>query len=183
MRTRSLTGRFAKEGAATLRFEQYVERIPLVDCWLWSGANKPKGYGVFTVDGERISAHRFAYQGAYGPIPRGAFVMHSCDTPACVNPAHLRLGSAADNNADRDAKGRHRPTLGEAHGMAKLSVVQVERILRRDESAAVLAKEMGCSKSNIYYIRSGKGWRHVNAPRQLGQALDDLRIMFAGDAA
>ena len=60
---------------------------------------------------------------------------------------------------------------------------QVERILRRDESAAVLAKEMGCSKSNIYYIRSGKGWRHVNAPRQLGQALDDLRIIFAGSAA
>ena len=88
------------------RFWSKVDRSG--ECWLWTAA-KVQGYGSF--DGRR--AHRVAWELAYGPIPKGVgyhgtCVLHRCDTPACVNPAHLRLGTQADNMADRDAKGRQR---------------------------------------------------------------------------
>jgi hypothetical protein len=77
-------------------------------CWEWSGSVTEKGYGQFG-DGRRpnnVRAHRFSWELANGPIPDGRIVLHSCDNPPCVNPAHLRLGSDAENTADMIAKGR-----------------------------------------------------------------------------
>lgn len=81
-------------------------------CVLWLGAAMPKGYGLFNLgryaDGRQHTAyaHRVAYVLAKGDIPAGCVVMHSCDTPACVNPDHLSIGSQADNLRDAVAKGR-----------------------------------------------------------------------------
>ena len=79
MRTRSLTGRFAKEGAATLRFEQYVERIPLVDCWLWSGANKPKGSRMGSIEGTLASVDFYYRKPAIRLVERKTLASIPCE--------------------------------------------------------------------------------------------------------
>lgn len=102
------------------RFWAQVRRADT--CLLWTGAVTYDGYGMIseTVDGKRLKhmTHRLSYQWAHGEIPNGQQVMHTCDTPACVNPAHLTLGTAKDNAEDRMRKHRacHRNCLskGEA---------------------------------------------------------------------
>lgn len=87
-------------------------------CWEWPGRRDSDGYGTLNrvVDGVRYQrAHRLAYRYAYGPIPDGLVVMHKCDNPPCCNPAHLRLGTAAENNADMLRKGRERYPTGSEH--------------------------------------------------------------------
>jgi|GEM_PF-5035316 len=76
-------------------------------CWFWLGGTNRDGYGVVsTSEGRRRLTHRLSYQLAYGPIPRGLFVCHRCDRPACIRPGHLFLGTAADNMRDARRKGR-----------------------------------------------------------------------------
>lgn len=82
-------------------------------CWGWVGAKHRFGYGWCGVGAERDVAHRVAYRLFVGPIPSGMCVMHSCDNPGCTNPAHLKLGTQADNQADKVSKGRQ--YRGERH--------------------------------------------------------------------
>jgi hypothetical protein len=85
-------------------------------CWLWQAGTFPNGYGMVNLgrfaDGRQHTeyAHRVAYVLAKGAVPNGSVVMHSCDTPACVNPDHLALGTQGDNVRDAFAKGRHPKT-------------------------------------------------------------------------
>ncbi len=94
-------------------WERFWARVALDSsgCWLWGGLRDVDGYGRLGRGagcGTRARAHRLAYEAAHGPILPGFCVLHRCDTPACVNPAHLFLGTQLDNVADRDAKGRTR---------------------------------------------------------------------------
>ena len=104
---------------AAARFWTKVEKTE--GCWLWRGALSRKGYGSFRADaiGGRQS-HRVAWELTHGPIPDGLFVLHRCDTPRCVNPAHLWLGTAADNSRDMALKGR--AASGERHRETMLRV-------------------------------------------------------------
>lgn len=73
------------------------------------------GYGQIHVNGTTITAHRWAWARANGPIPRGLYCCHACDVRRCVNPAHLFLGTAQDNTRDAIAKGRHRRPTRKTH--------------------------------------------------------------------
>jgi hypothetical protein len=77
------------------------------ECWEWTAGKFNTGYGQFSVDGAPQLAHRFSYEMHYGKISDGLHVLHTCDNPPCVNPEHLWLGTQADNNEDRDKKGRN----------------------------------------------------------------------------
>lgn len=99
------------------RFYHLLGTPPADDqCWAWPGAVRADvgtyqvvgTYGRMGVGGNRSDyAHRVSYRLHHGPIPEGTHVLHSCDNPPCVNPAHLRLGSRRDNMAESVAKGRH----------------------------------------------------------------------------
>jgi hypothetical protein len=86
-------------------------------------------------------------------------VCHTCDNPSCVNPAHLWMGSAADNIADKVAKGRQ--ATCERHGRSKLSAAAVHRIRTTGEGTRNLAREYGVARSTIQRIRNGRRWQAV----------------------
>lgn len=78
------------------------------ECWLWIANRNWAGYGLFKREGKTRAAHREAWRAAHGDIPAGLQVLHRCDNRACVNPAHLFLGSQKDNIQDCIAKGRRK---------------------------------------------------------------------------
>jgi len=86
------------------RFWKRVEKTD--DCWIWTGYTGSRSYGIIRIGSDRQMAHRFSYEMHIGEIPPGRLVMHSCDNPRCVNPAHLSLGTHATNHADKSTKGR-----------------------------------------------------------------------------
>lgn len=92
------------------RFFSYVDKGDDPDgCWLWTGAKNQDGYGIFRIRRSLVRAHRLAWKLAHGRSPRDdRAVLHHCDTPACVRPSHLWIGTVADNNRDAARKGRNR---------------------------------------------------------------------------
>lgn len=90
------------------RFWSYVDQSDLDGCWPWTGAKITSGYGSFSVDGEQVGAHRVALMLATNYLPSSStMALHSCDTPSCANPWHLRWGTAKENTADMHGRGRH----------------------------------------------------------------------------
>lgn len=87
---------------------EYFIPEPNSGCWLFDGGVDKDGYGKIKVKGVTWRAHRYAYCLEHGEIPDDMLVCHTCDVPSCINPAHMFLGTNADNLADMAVKGKYR---------------------------------------------------------------------------
>lgn len=128
-------------------------------CWLWLGTvTRRWGRPMFKTCGKLVQAHRYAYRLYVGEIPSGMNILHSCDNPMCVNPAHLRPGTTQENVKDRVARGRS--ATGAANHNTKLTPDQVQIIRSYDYSkrgsAAALARSLGVSHTALNYVRTGR---------------------------
>jgi len=124
-------------------------------CWLWSGYTQPNGYGWLNVAGLKIAAHRAALIVAGRDVPNGLDVCHRCDVRNCVNPAHLYVGTRAENMADCSERHRHNKPIGESHWRAKLSSADVKSIRARRDSGEFLrtiAVDFGVHTTTILRI-------------------------------
>jgi hypothetical protein len=145
------------------RLWKLCEPEPNTGCWLWTITRNRKGYGLVTAGGKTRHAHRVAYELAVGPIPSDMCVLHKCDMPSCINPAHLFLGTNADNMADRDRK--HRQMRWERHFLAKLNRAAVLDIRARWQAGGItkqaLADEYEVDPRTIAAVVEGRTWKEV----------------------
>lgn len=148
------------------RFWKYTAKGVETECWEWMGAKRKRSpYGMLSVAGSVVAAHRLSWEIHNGPIPPGMHVLHSCDNPSCVNPHHLSIGTHAENMADRGAKGRANHIVGNAHHKSKLTdddVRAIRAFARRGISGCHLAKLLAMDKSTIYDVIARNTWNHVD---------------------
>lgn len=120
------------------RFWKKVDRSGGPDaCWTWTAYRDCRGYGQVGYAGRVSGAHRVAWAMTHGDMPVGLCVCHRCDNPPCCNPAHLFVGTHADNNADMISKGRHVAPRGDDNG----SRLHPERLRRGDNHPARVRPE------------------------------------------
>lgn len=133
------------------------------DCWEWTASRLQGGYGNINRGAGRGNAlaHRAVFEGLNGAIPPGLVVRHRCDNPPCCNPAHLELGSQADNVADMMSRGRQVAPRGMHHHAAKLTDAKVRDIRAASGGLRALVGHFGVPKSTISHIRTGRTWAHV----------------------
>lgn len=160
--------RGSKEGVTTMHTEKTLHRFfskvqKTESCWLWTRYKTQDGYGLLRAETKLHYAHRFSYEIHHGPIPSDLHVLHKCDNPACVNPAHLFLGTHSDNMADMVSKGRKKGKRGGSNTSAKLTRVQVLEIRARypqgGTSYRKLAKEYGVTNGAIENVVNRKTWK------------------------
>lgn len=145
------------------RFWEKVEKGP--GCWIWTGA-RSENYGHFKKHGKVCRAHVVSYELATGnPVPYRMYVLHRCDNPPCVNPAHLFLGDHQANMTDKKTKNRaSRPPRGEANWNAKLTEQGVRAILvdlDRGVARPAIADKYNVSVATIAHIATGRRWGWV----------------------
>jgi hypothetical protein len=153
--------------------DKFVQGAP-DQCWAWKGGRTIKGYGVIWSFELKhvVLAHRVAYELHHGmtlPRSRKHVIMHTCDNPGCVNPAHLRFDTQGTNLLDAHTKGRkryvpHDAPRGERHHRAVLTaelVVQFRAQLAAGKTVKELIQETGFSSGALYNMRDRKTWKHV----------------------
>jgi hypothetical protein len=152
------------------RFLAMVQCGSPSECWPWLGARSENGYGRFSsTRGRHHYAHRLVWELEFGPIAAGMVVCHRCDNPVCCNPAHLWLGTQAENLADMREKGRRPPLekhgqAGERNNQARLTDANVRAIRalhRAGVSQVTLSRTFGVGQTTIGHVVHGRTWRHV----------------------
>ena len=73
----------------TRSFMSRVEKGSTSGCWFWKGSQ------VVRNKGQSVTPSRFAYETAFGPIPKEGStrrqVRRTCNGSTCVNPEHLQV--------------------------------------------------------------------------------------------
>ena len=148
--------------------EEYINRFldkinidPDTGCMMWTAYVRNR-YGAFRIGSKVKQAHRVAWEMKHGTIPEGMNICHRCDTPTCVNPDHMFIGTQKDNMQDCAQKGRmdHR---GEKNSFAILDEddIRAIRALRGKKTQEEIAKMFGTARGNIANIMTGHSWAHV----------------------
>lgn len=153
------TGRMISLLSSEQRFWLKVEKTD--NCWLFRGGLTASGYGNFWTRNAKsgsISAHRFSYELANGPIPAGTVICHTCDVRNCVNPAHLFAGTYSDNAQDMITKGRQ--VIG--HRKRKLTPDQVRDIRSSHLPYSSLTIEFGISYNAIFRIKHRQTYKDID---------------------
>lgn len=146
------------------RVNQYVQ-ISSTGCHLFNGHLDECGYGRITKDGKLVRVHREMWKQHNPNEEISGVIMHTCDTPNCVNPAHLVHGTQAENIADMVAKGRRVTVKGSAQKDAKLTesdISVIRTLLASGVSGYRISKQFKVSEQTIRFIKQGKTWKHVN---------------------
>lgn len=144
-------------------FWSHVDVRGADECWNWQGAtfkDNKRVRGQVRINRKIYLASRVAFLIAYGhfPVPNG---LHSCDNPLCVNPKHIHEGTHQDNMKEKAERGRVVVSLGEQHGLHKLSDDQVQAIRDTEGTQRSIAEHFGVSQPTVSHIKSGKTWRHT----------------------
>ena len=141
-------------------------------CWLWTGSKDRKGYGQIREAGPfgktklRI-ATRVSMELTGMTLTKEMCVCHKCDTPACVNPEHMFIGTHKENTQDMMIKGRNSLPpilLGERNPRARLTtdtVLAMRLDLVAGMSLRAAARKYNYDYTNVSAIKRRKIWKHV----------------------
>ena len=138
-------------------------------CWLWLGAKRPDGYGEMFIrkmkgKSDRVRAHRFSFELAFGKIPDGLYICHKCDNPSCVRPDHLFAGTQKENIADMWRKGRQNAwdKKGERNGSAKLTTENAKTVrhlyFAERRTLSEIGKFFGVANQTIWSVVHQLTW-------------------------
>lgn len=135
---------------------------PVTNCWIFDGAKDSWGYGLIGTPDGLAKAHRASFSEFIGPIPQGKLILHNCDTPACINPDHLRIGTHKENMRDKVTRNRQSRTHGTKAGkLAKLTEEDVIYIRQDQRPYKIIAEMYGVHPGTIGDIKRRKTWRHI----------------------
>lgn len=135
------------------RFWPKVDKKSKDECWHWIGAKVPSGYGHIGIRRKVYRAPRISWEIHYGKIPEGLVVRHKCDTPSCVNPNHLELGTTKQNIQDTVKRKRARG------GKRKLSEQDVQCIKNDNRTLRAIANDYNITYGYVSQIKNGKSCR------------------------
>lgn len=132
------------------------------ECWEWQGTIDEDGYGRLSIAAKPRLAHRIAFELGQGRSAAGMLVCHRCDNRRCCNPAHLFLGTPADNLQDAATKGRM--PRGEQNAKAVLTedaVREIRALAAAGMPQRAIARRFEITQPNVGFICRRETWRHV----------------------
>jgi hypothetical protein len=159
------------------RFWEKVAIGSASECWDWQASSASSGYGRFKVASYvTLHANRVAWALENQREPGELIIRHACDRPACCNPAHLLIGTVAENNNDKLERGRFRPgdQRGIKNPMARLSegdVIAIVGLIRRGHNNTQISAHYPVGHSLVSRIRTGRSWQREAAKAEWPPAL------------
>lgn len=147
----------------------WIDKRGPTECWPWIASKDSYGYGTLSLKKKKFKATRVLWELVHGEAPGNREVMHACDNPGCCNPAHLSLGTHAENMRDMSLKKRAASTRGPKNGgmvVAVLDENKVRDIRREHANGGVtlqrIAAKYGVTAANVWCVVKRKSWDWVS---------------------